>query len=325
MSNHKGEDQDRLGVLDLGSNSVLLLVMGRDGRVLCEESRITRLGEGLFRGAGSGGCLAAAARKRTRGAVEELAGLARSMGASRVIGVGTEALRVAADGRDFLESLRSNGLLDEARLLTGEEEAAFAIEASRRSSHGLGPGTEGLAVIDVGGGSTEIAWAAQGDRVKGVSLPLGSVRLTESFVSHHPVPASELERLAEAVARTADARIPGELDAFGERGEVVAVAGTATTLAALAVRLDVYSEERIEGMRMVRADVAAWVRRLAALDVEARRALPGMEPGRADVIVAGLVILEGVLRHIGAERFRVSGRGVRHGVALSVLAALPAV
>jgi exopolyphosphatase/guanosine-5'-triphosphate,3'-diphosphate pyrophosphatase len=320
MSNHEGEDPDRMGVIDLGSNSVLLLVMDRRGMALREESRITRLGEGLFRGPGAGR-LASAARQRTLGAVEEFAGIARGLRVRRLIGVGTEALRVAADGRDFLEELRAAGLVDEARLLTGEEEAAFTIEASRRSARESGS----LAVIDVGGGSTEIAWASPGAHVQGVSLPLGSVRLTEAIVSGHPISELELGRLADAVARTAMDRIPAQLDGFGDRGEVVAVAGTATTLAALAQRLEVYSDERVEGMLVEHAEVEGWIERLAALDVEGRQALPGMEPGRADVIVAGLVILSGVLGRIGAVRFRVSGRGVRHGVALSVLAALPAV
>jgi len=104
---------------------------------------------------------------------------------------------------------------------------------------------------------------------------------------------------------------------------VVAVAGTATTLAALDLRLEVYSDEAIEGHLVTRGRLRAWIERLAALSVAERRSLPGMDPGRADVIVAGLVVLDGVLERLLADGFAASGRGVRHGVALAYLAATP--
>ena len=109
------------------------------------------------------------------------------------------------------------------------------------------------------------------------------------------------------------------------RGDVVAVAGTATTLAALDQRLDPYDAERVEGHMMTLERLAAWIERLAALTLEARRVLPGLEPGRADVIVAGAVILREVLAALGAPAFAASGRGVRYGVARALLAGREAV
>ena len=105
------------------------------------------------------------------------------------------------------------------------------------------------------------------------------------------------------------------------RGTVVAVAGTATTAAELDQGLAVYDPERVEGYRLSRAALARWIERLAPLDLAARRALPGLEPGRADVMIAGLVILDTVLLQLGVDDFCASGRGVRHGVALELLAA----
>jgi exopolyphosphatase/guanosine-5'-triphosphate,3'-diphosphate pyrophosphatase len=243
---------------------------------------------------------------------------ARGAGAERVIGVGTEALRRAQDGASFLEGLCGEDLLDEARILSGEEEAEYAIEASRR---GRDEGKIPLIVIDVGGGSTEIAWEVGADPVRGISLPLGSVRLTERWVHAHPVPETErtaLERAARDGARALGAELGAVL---GSPAEIVAVAGTATTLAALELRLDEYDAEAVEGYWISREVLASWIERLAQMSVEQRRLLPGLEPGRADVIVAGLVILEQVLGALGAEEFRSSGRGVRHGVALRSLAA----
>jgi exopolyphosphatase/guanosine-5'-triphosphate,3'-diphosphate pyrophosphatase len=314
LSKRPSHTPHSVGVIDLGSNTLLLLVMEQGGRVVRELSRITRLGEGVF----ESGTLLPAARERSAAVVRELAAEARRAGAGRVIGVGTEALRRARDGASFLESLRGGGLLDEARILSGEEEAEYAIEASRR---GRGAGESPLVVIDVGGGSTEIAWAVGTDPVRGISLPLGSVRLTERWIRAHPVPETELAAL-ERAARDGVRGLGSEPGAvFGGSAEIVAVAGTATTLAAMELRLEEYDDEAVEGYWISCEALASWIERLSQMSVEQRRALPGLEPGRADVIVAGLVILEQVLGALGAEGFRSSGRGVRHGVALACLSA----
>jgi len=304
--------RERLGVIDLGSNTILLLVAEPDGSVIEDVSRITRLGEGVF----GSGRLAAAASARTRAVVSEFAARARALGARRVVGVGTEALRRARDGAEFLADLERSGVLDRARLLAGEEEAACAIEASRREAGAAGE----VIVIDVGGGSTELAWTDRGGRVRGVSLPLGSVRLTEALLPRHPIPAADLARLEEELARGTQGLAALRAEGLDARGrDVVAVAGTATTLAALELALRTYDAAQVEGYVLGIERVSHWIDALAALDVEARRRIPGLEPGRADVIVAGLAVLRAAMRAIGAARFRASGRGVRHGVALRIL------
>lgn len=304
----------RIGVLDLGSNTALLLVMDSEGRVIRDTSRITRLGQGVF----ASGTLAAEAATRTREAVAEFSAQARADGVGRLIAVGTEALRRARDGADFLEGLVRAGWVDAARLLSGEEEAEVAVEATRKR---IGQTQAALAVIDVGGGSTEIAWRTRAEEpIAGLSLPLGSVRLTEALISEHPVSAEELNRVRDAVQRESEPLARALPHGIPESAAVVAVAGTATTLAALELALEVYSDERVEGCELTPATLTAWIERLARLGVAERKRLPGLEPGRADVIVAGLLVLEGVLGRLGCARFSVSGRGVRHGVALRMLA-----
>ena len=300
-----------VAVVDIGSNTVLVLVRDRAGTLL-EEARITRLGHRVF----ETGELDPAAARRTREAVEDFAARARSAGARTVVGVGTEALRSAHNGGEFLARLCEQGSLDRALLLSGQEEAGYTIEANRR---GRGDG-RALAVVDVGGGSTELAWTGEDGSVRGQSEPLGSVRYTEAFLPAHPIPAPHLERLRERIceAATAYPRLAPET-------EVCAVAGTATTLAALDLALDPYDPACVEGYRLGADDVERWIGRLAALSIDERRELPGLEPRRADVIVAGLAILSGVLERIGARAFLVSGLGVRHGVALRLLDAAPAV
>jgi exopolyphosphatase/guanosine-5'-triphosphate,3'-diphosphate pyrophosphatase len=308
MANQVRARRGALGVLDLGSNTILLLVMAPDGAVVRDEARITRLSEGVF----ASGSLAAPARARSRAAIDELVALARASGVERLVAVGTEALRRASDGRAFLEALVAEGVVDAARLLSGDEEARVAVEATRRA---LAPGRP-FAVVDVGGGSTEVARRERGsEAVTGTSLPLGSVRLTEAWLPRHPVPAADLARVRAEVARVAEPLAPLEPD-----GALVAVAGTATTLAALELALESYDAERVEGLELSRDTLTRWLERLAQISVAERKRLPGLEPGRADVIVAGLAVLEGVLARLSVPRFRVSGKGVRHGVALRILA-----
>jgi len=299
-----------VAVIDLGSNTVLLLVIEHGGRVLRDVANITRLAQGVF----DSGVLDPDAKGRTLSAARDFAGIARELGAERVVGVGTEALRRAHDGARLLSELRAEGVLDESYLLSGQQEAELAIETSRRTR---GEKRQPLVVIDVGGGSTEVAWTEGEERVHGTSLPLGSVRLTEAHVRSHPVPPGELAELRDAVDRASRA-LEG-VCGLGRDGDVVAVAGTATTLAALELRLAAYAPDAVEGYELSRETLERWISDLSQLGVEERRRLPGLEPGRADVIVAGLVILEGVLARISAQSFRVSGRGVRYGVAFRLL------
>jgi exopolyphosphatase/guanosine-5'-triphosphate,3'-diphosphate pyrophosphatase len=301
-------------VLDLGSNTILSLVLAEDGAVIRDDARITRLGQGVF----ERGELAPEAVRRTREAISEFARLARAEGVERVVAVGTEALRRARGGAQFLAELVSEGLVDGARLLSGDEEAELTIEATRL---GLGSTRDSLAVIDVGGGSTEVAWRETRDSpIRGVSLPLGSVRLTESLLPRHPIPAADLAALRGHVLAASEPLARELPDGLSRDAAVVAVAGTATTLAALELELAVYDGSRVEGFPLTRARLTDWIERLADLGVAERRRLPGLEPGRADVIVAGLVCLEVALVRLRAERFTVSERGVRHGVALRLLA-----
>jgi exopolyphosphatase/guanosine-5'-triphosphate,3'-diphosphate pyrophosphatase len=300
-------------VIDLGSNTVLLLVVERDGGVVVDEAHVTRLSEGLFKR----GELQAPARERTLEVVCELAHRARHAGAERVVAVATEALRTAREGSAFLTHLVTEAGLDEGRVLAAEEEAAFAIESHRRADCG---DFTTICVIDVGGGSTEIVWVRGDGGPDCLSLPLGSVRLTEANVRSDPPSVvalggmrGDVEVEVSGVPLAAVAR---ELESGGE---VVAVAGTATTLAALDLSLPAYDRERVEGHLMTPWQVYGWIERLAALSVAERRRLPGMDPGRADIIVAGLMTLHGVLEALAVPRFRVSGRGVRYGVALQLL------
>ena len=290
----------RVGVVDLGTNSTRLLVADVDGGHVEEIERrteITRLGEGVD----DRRKLLPLPIARVRNVLAEYRREVEARGAERVLAIGTSAVRDAENGEAFLGEVEwSYGF--KSRLLSGEEEA----ELTRR---GVANGRElgdGTLVLDIGGGSTELITA---DSRR--SLDIGSVRLTERFLASDPPTRNELDACAGAVRMA--------LPALGPNS-AIGVAGTITTLAAL--ELGRYDPEEVHGYRLSREGVEAQLERLASLPLAERRELPGLEPERAPVIVAGAVIVDEVLRRYGLEELEVSERDLLHGAALEA-AALP--
>jgi exopolyphosphatase/guanosine-5'-triphosphate,3'-diphosphate pyrophosphatase len=301
----------RVATIDIGTNTVLLLVAerGADGvlRPVEELATITRLGAGVDKAR----VLAPDAVARTRACLEGYAERVRALGAQRVAVVGTSAMRDAGGGEAVRAVVRER-LGVEARVVSGDEEARLTFRGALSGlALGGAPGAP-VAVFDIGGGSTEVVVGAPGEPPAiafAESFDVGSVRLTERFVRSDPPAAAEMEALARAAAE-AFARVPAAVP-----GVPVGVAGTMTTLAAVALALVPYDGARVHGHTMTRAELAAVVERLARLDVAARAAVPGMEPKRADVIVAGGVIALALLAKWGADAVRISDRGVRWGLA----------
>jgi exopolyphosphatase/guanosine-5'-triphosphate,3'-diphosphate pyrophosphatase len=310
-----GAPRERFAAIDVGTNTVLLLVAerGADGTFapLAERAEITRLG----RGVAASGRLDPAAIAETSAAIGRFAAEARALGAREIACVATSAARDAANGGELFDAVRAAaGLVPE--VIGGDEEARL-VWASAWRDFGV-PGAAGapaaaLAVLDVGGGSTELTFG-DGPAPRGrTSLQLGAVRLTEWVVTTDPVSPAERERLRREAA-AAFAALPAGFGARTPGARFVGVAGTVTTLAAVVQRLATYDAERVHGSTLSAAEIAALLDRLAALTTAERAALPGMEPKRADVIVAGCaIVLEG-LRATGFDRLTVSDRGVRWGL-----------
>ncbi len=304
----------RVATIDIGTNTVLLLVAerGPDGalRAVLERATITRLGQGVDRTR----VLAPEAIERTRACLEDFARAVGEAGAERVAVAGTSAMRDAGGGDQVREHVRA--LLGvEARVVSGDEEARLTFRGAL-SGLAPAPGSQ-LAVFDVGGGSTEVVFGSMNGEPRvsfARSFDVGSVRLTERHVRGDP-PTTEELRATRRAAADAFATVP----ALPPSAEPIGVAGTMTTLAATSLGLVPYDGARVHGLRMSREDVARVVERLAALDLAARRQVPGMEPKRADVIVAGGLVALALLEHWGAGSVRVSDRGVRWGLAEELL------
>lgn len=301
----------RIAAIDIGTNTVLLLVAENDDRgelrAVREEATITRLGQGVD----VARKLAPAAIERTNACLSTYATIVRELGAERVAVVGTSAMRDAGGGDEVRAKVRELFGV-EARTISGVEEAKLTFAGALSGlRHGEGP----VAVFDIGGGSTEIVVGASGVIRASHSFDVGSVRLTERHVRSDPPSRAEIEAMARA-ARDAFAAEPRVIEAARGLAEPpVGIAGTVTTLAAVALGLEPYDGARVHGHTMTSGEVREVVDRLAAMPLEERRTVRGLEPKRADVIVAGGLVVLAALEALGASAMRISDRGVRWGLA----------
>lgn len=287
-------------VIDIGSNSILLLVgrRGPGGRltIVRDEARIARISEG----AAESGQLDPAAIERALAILREYRSLADGV---PVCAVATEGLRMASNKDEFL--LPAQEILGgPVELISGSREA----ELSYRSvalEHDQ-PGV--LRVIDIGGASTELV-SGHGLEIESVvSHPIGSVRLTERLVHEDPPSRSSIDAVAQT-ARDAFAGQPLEPAA-----ELHGLAGTVTTCAALLLGLERYDRDRVHGSRFAAGEIRALRDSLAAQPQAQRASRPCLPPGRADVIVAGLTILLAAMEHSGAGHLSVRDRGLRYAL-----------
>ena len=227
-----------------------------------------------------------------------------------MLAVATSAVRDAANREDFLARIAASGF--EPRLLSGEQEAAttFAGVCSRPPG-GEPVSADGTLIADVGGGSTELVLGAAGGVAWSRSLQAGCVRMTERFLGEDVISDRDVAACAAELAVLLDV-VPDEVVDAAKR--VIAVAGTATTLAAIAH--GAYEPDAVHGARITRAQVRELQERLGALALPERRGVPGLEPARAPVIVAGLVVLGCVLDRFGIDEAIVSERDILHGATL---------
>jgi len=303
-------DGERIAVVDIGTNSTRLLVANvTGGRVEEIERRteITRLGEGVD----SAGKLNTAAMKRVYDTVESYRKLIDKHSADKVVGVATSAVRDAKNGERFSEEL-ANRYGVETRTISGDEEARLSfLGATSDRAQGGDP----LLVIDIGGGSTEFVLGTPGsDPTFHVSTSAGSVRQTERHLTDDPPTDSQLSAVAGEVAAIIEAELPREVRREAAAG--IAVAGTATQLAAVDQRLEEYDPERVHGYRLDRYAVEEILEHLASLPLAERREIVGLHPARAPTIVAGALILAEAMQAFDFDWVETSEADILDGAAL---------
>jgi exopolyphosphatase / guanosine-5'-triphosphate,3'-diphosphate pyrophosphatase len=302
----------RLATIDLGSNTVRLLVAdvepGPRWNVVEADQRVTRLGEGLA----ACGRLAEAPAERTAAAVGEYVARARRAAAERVAIVATSAVREAANGREFVAALeRATG--ERVTVVSGDEEAALTLAGVLGGlDNGLASQTTTL-VFDIGGGSTEYILSRGRGPATAISLRLGVVDVAERYPFPGPVNWPRYRAMQAEIAGRLAAELPSEIR-LARPGRLVGTAGTVTTLAVLDLALETYDPGRVHGHVLARRAIERVLARLGALSVAERGALPCLEPGRADLIVAGTAVVLATMDLIAAGQVIVSDWGLREGI-----------
>jgi exopolyphosphatase/guanosine-5'-triphosphate,3'-diphosphate pyrophosphatase len=304
-----------VAVVDLGTNTTRLLVCDvHDGEIAELERRTTITG--LGQGVDANGRLADAAKDRVRDALGEFRELIDRHGAARTTAVATSAMRDAEDGEAFRQEICERfGIA--AQTISGAEEARLTF---RGATGGNSPGRDPTLVLDIGGGSTEyVIGAGGGEPDFEVSMRAGSVRQTERHLNDDPPTPEGLHALAAEVRGLIAGAVPERLLAEVESG--IAVAGTATSLAAISQKLEPYDSARVHRFRLELGEAERILAMLAALPVAERREVAGLHPDRAATIVAGAVILVESIRAFGLDEMQVSEADLLHGAALEAAGA----
>ncbi len=298
----------RLAAIDIGTNSTKMTVadVSDTGQlsVVSELSEVTRLGEGVD----AARRLGDVPKSRTLNAVARFADDARAVGAETVLAAGTSALRDAANGPEFLTEIKDRtGVAVE--IITGDREARLAYAAVRSDASLQIPTESSLLVFDIGGGSTELILGDAAGVGRYKSLDIGAVRLFERFLSSDPPAPSELDA-ARAFASDSFATFP-----LPDAPLLVAgIGGTALNIAAVTQGITQPDADTTHGATLSAAAVSSALARFASVPLEQRRAIPGLDRKRADVIVAGAIILDTLLTYFRADHFLLSARGLRYGL-----------
>jgi exopolyphosphatase / guanosine-5'-triphosphate,3'-diphosphate pyrophosphatase len=300
-----------VAAIDCGTNSTRLLVVDAEGRPLSRSMRITRLGQGVD----ATHRLAPAAIERTLGVLADYRATMDGSGVTAARLVATSAVRDAGNGDDFLEAAgKVTGV--EAELLSGDEEGRLAHAGATAD---LPPAAGDDLVVDIGGGSTELVVARDGT-IGAVSLDLGCVRLSERYLQHDPPLPEELAATVAAIRVELDravATLP-TLRTLRPGSRLVGLAGTVSTLVSLDLGLAEYDRDRIHHAVLTADLVSRWCRALGGEPAVARAARPGMEPGREDVIVGGVLVLREVMARFGFAECLESESDILDGLVASL-------
>lgn len=316
--------------LDLGTNNCRLLVArpirepgnpsGENFRIVDAFSRIVRLGEGL----GQTGRLSEPAIRRTIDALQVCRDKMAARGVTRSRLIATEACRAAENGAEFIERVRETTGLD-LEVITRETEARLAAEGCASLADSA---AKSVVLFDIGGGSSEIVWLAAGAGVPGAerirhwtSLQLGVVTLAERFGGAE-VSFSQFSAMTDLVeAELQQFLAMASREERCQRFHLLGTSGTVTTLAGVHLDLPRYDRRRVDGLWMSRAEIDAVVNRLRRMSYAERSQNSCIGPDRADLVLAGCAIFEGIRRCFPSERVRIADRGLREGMLLELMRA----
>lgn len=295
---------ERYAVIDVGTNSVKLHVAERAGsgwRTVLDRAELTRLGEGLE----ASGEISPEAASRTADAISDMASEANRNGAYAILAVGTAGMRLARNSAAVIEMVRARtGVRIE--VISGEEESRLAYRAVATELVAAGGS---LVVFDTGGGSSQFTFGQDRQVVERFSVNVGAARYTEQFGLGGVVTPDVLHRALEAISVDLS-----RLDGRAQPDALVAMGGAITNLTAVKFAMSVYAPDVVQGAVLDRAEIDRQIELYRSRDAAARRSIVGLQPNRAEVILAGACIVRTVMDKLGAGSLTVSDRGLRHGV-----------
>lgn len=310
MAAKRGSPGEVRAVIDVGTNSVKLLVADVEGktvRPLHESSHQTRLGQGFY----ETHVLQPGAIEETAKAVAEFVGEARNWSPAVLRVIATSAARDAENKSDLVHALEAAAGVP-TEIISGSQEADWAFKGVTSDPK---VGTGALLVMDVGGGSSEFILGMGGDRVFAESVRIGSVRLLEKVGVSDPPLAGERKRCEEEIRNVVEGRLKPDMETVFRRlpGTIalVATGGTSTILARMKLKLRSFNREMIEGATLTREELSAAVTRLWGMRLEERKQIIGLPTNRADVILTGALIFQQVMTVFELDVLRVSTRGLR--------------
>ena len=302
----------KVAAIDIGTNTALLLIAEvtkqSELHPLVQKERIVRLGEAVDRT----GLLKTEAMTRTLQAIEDYVKIASNLKTEIVLISGTSAVRDAENRDEFKRQIKARFGLD-LQVLSGEEEAQLTYFGALTNKQDL---KGEILLIDIGGGSTEIIVGKLESIEKTISLDIGSVRLTERLIKHDPITDSEFQAIQNLVQ---DEIIQFSHDWSIYPKHFVGVAGTATTLAAMHLGIVDYNSELIDYSVLNYLQIAEIIKQLKVKSLEDKKKIPGLKPERADVMLAGGLILFEIMKRFNYRQIIISDRGLRFGLILKYL------
>jgi exopolyphosphatase/guanosine-5'-triphosphate,3'-diphosphate pyrophosphatase len=299
----------RYAFIDIGTNTILCLIAEiRDGgrfRVLADLAEIARLGKSVDRT----GLISSDGEQRAQAVLRRYLDVCRNLGVAEIVAVGTSALRDARNSAEIGARWRQQLGLN-VRVINGDQEAAYSSLAIQR---GLPLTAKELLVVDIGGGSSEFIRCSSASMSETLSVDLGSVRLTERFLRTDPVSSDEFKAMVVAVDQALKT-LPHQWMQGAPDLTLVGIAGTFTTMAAVEKKLVSYSHSEVHGSELSIDEVRRQVRLFQERTLEERKRVPGLEPERADVILAGACLVERIMILFDFRQVIVSDQGVRYGL-----------
>jgi len=302
----------RLAAMDIGTNSIRCIVVEADGKggykVLDDEKSTVRLGEHLA----VTGAISPEASARALAAVAHFRKLIAGLKVSAVEAIATSAMRSASNGQELLDALSAE-FGHEIRVIPGLEEAGLAMISAQRH---FDMEYKRYAVFDIGGGSLEITTALGSHIEECYSLDLGAVVMTEQFLKHDPARPDDLQKLQRHVR----AQLKKQVDrSKGQFHTLIGSGGTTTAIGSMAMAALGKSYSSVHGYEVLRSEVVHLLAGLTRKSLAERRLVPGLNADRADIIVAGMVVVEELMRFFGANQLLVNERGIREGLIIRAM------